>query len=157
MSNTRIWIVEIFWWIVGMVLAGCLIYPYYKEAITNLPFLVPNVIITLLMVQCIRYIFFLRESYLSRSIVSMIPLVFVSIPIIFYTIRHYSFTMLFFETNSWVHNFSYILNANEKMDLSGYIMTQFRIISVSTIVLAIIMSFRMMVGIWRKLNNRPLV
>ncbi len=154
MGSKIIWAVELFWWVVSILTGIVLVLPYYDVMIDTVPFMVPNIIISILMVQCLRHIFFLRYSLLGSRKWIMIPFVFVSIPICFYTIRHYSFMMLFFETSTWGHHFSYLLNANEKMDLSKYIITEFRIISVTTIVLAIILSFRLMVALWRLINRK---
>ena len=61
---------------------------------------------------------------------------------------------LFFETTTWIHSFAYVLNLNEKRDLSQYVKTEFTIISVATFILAIVLSLRLIVALWRKVNNK---
>ncbi|WP_236973708.1 hypothetical protein [Membranihabitans maritimus] len=154
MSKKHIFYMEVLWLVVSLLVPVVLIFPYYGEMIDSVPFLLPNFIIGFLLVQTLRHIFFLPQSLLGNSGWGMVPFVFSSIPICIYIIRQMSLVNLFFETTTWIHSFSYVLNLNEKRDLSQYVKTEFTIISVATFILAIVLSLRLIVALWRKVNNK---
>src|SRR5690606_38987604 len=130
MRNTYIWISELVWWTGSILIAVAIIWPFYPALIVQVPFLLPNIILVILMVQCLRLTFFLRQSLLSQMRWLIYVLTFAFIPISLYTIIRYSEMSDFFENSSWVHSFSYLLTLTEKSNLAAYIRTEFTWIAV---------------------------
>jgi len=154
MQNTYIWISELLWWTGSFILAVAIILPFYPELIVEVPFLVPNIILVILMVQCFRLTFFLRQSPLPQMPWIIFALTFAFIPVCLYAIKHYSEMSDFFENSNWVHSFSYLLTLTEKSKLAAYIRTEFTWIAVMAFISGLTFSGRMIGASWRILNKR---
>lgn len=145
---------EVVWWCLSFLLALALVYPYYPDLIVETPFLIPNIIMIVLMVQCLRHIFFFRQSLLGNSgwLIYFIPLTIV--PLFIYVVRQFNHMAVFFDDTRWIHSFSYLLSVAEKSKLANYIKTQFTFVAVATIISGIGLSIRFMIASWRQANKR---
>src|SRR5699024_3599790 len=86
---------EVVWWCLSFLLALALVYPYYPDLIVETPFLIPNIIMIVLMFQCLRHIFFFRQSLLGNSgwLLYFIPLTIV--PLFIYVVRQFNHMAVF--------------------------------------------------------------
>ena len=153
MKKKYIWISELIWWIVSALIAVAVVWPYYPALIVEVPFLVPNMVMIVLMIQCIRLTFFLRQSPWPSFRWMIFVLNFAFIPFSMYVIKHYSGMSQFFESSSWMHSFSYLLTLTEKSDLASYIRTEFTFVSVVAFISGFSFSSRMVVASWRILSR----
>ncbi len=155
MQNKYIWISEILWW-TGSVLAGIVVvWPYYPALIVEVPFLVPNLILVVLAIQCFRLTFLLRLSVFALNRWIIFLLCFAFIPIGMYAVRQYSEMSQFFTTSSnWMHSFSYLMTLSEKSELASYIRIEFTWCAVIAFMAGIAMSGKMFVTSWRILGDR---
>lgn len=155
MQKKYLWIAELVWWAVSLLVAGVLISPYYSELIVDVPFLIPNVILIVLGIQCLRLTLFLRFSPFSLSRWSIFPLTFAFIPVCMYAIREYSTMSQFFNTSSsWMHSFSYLLTLSEKSELADYIRTEFTWCAVIAFIGGLALSGKMIVVSWQILSGQ---
>lgn len=146
-------IFEGLWWCFSLLVAGLAIYPYYSYLITDVPFLIPNIIMAVIMVHCIRHIFFFKQSFLGNSKVLVYLLNFTFIPVCLYVVRHFSEMRIFFDDSSWIHSFSYLLTLTEKSHLATYIKTQFTFIAVTTFISGIWVSVLFVIASWRQVRQ----
>lgn len=154
MRQKYLWITEIVWWIGSLIIGMVIVLPYYPKLIVEVPFLIPNIVLVVLMIQCFRLTFFLKQSPLPAHQWMIFTLTFAFIPICMYTINHYSQMSQFFESSSWMHSFSYLLTLTEKSVLASYIRTEFTLIAVMAFVSGITFSGHMVVTSWRLLGRR---
>ncbi len=154
MRQKYLWISELIWWIGSLLIAMVVIWPYYSKLIVEVPFLIPNIILVILMIQCLRLTFFLEHSPFPAHRWLIYLLTFAFIPICMYTINHYSHMSRFFESSSWMHSFSYLLTLTEKSDLAVYIRTEFTWIAVTAFISGIAFSGRMIATSWRLMGSR---
>lgn len=148
---------EVVWWCLSFLLAFAVVYPYYPDLIVKTPFLIPNIVMVIVTIQCLRHIFFFRQSLLGNSgwMIYFIPVIVV--PLVVYVIRHFNAMALFFDDTRWIHSFSYLLSVSEKSKLAKYIKTQFTFMAVATVVSGAGLSIRFMVASWRRMNKRKLL
>lgn len=154
METRYLWILEIIWWVGSLLLAFMIVLPYFSDLIVQVPFLVPNIILTVVLIQCLRWTFMLRQSILSRHKWVVYFASFAFIPISLYALRHYTITRQFFENSDWIHSFSYLMSVSQKSELSSYILMEFTFISVSAFIAGFAFSGRMVVASWRIINKR---
>lgn len=154
MRQKYLWFTEVVWWIGSLIMAMMVIWPYYPELIVQVPFLVPNIVLVVLMVQCFRLTFFLNRSPFPAYRWLIYLLTFAFIPISMYVVNHYSHMSQFFESSTWMHSFSYLLTLSEKNDLAEYIRVEFTMIAVIAFISGISFSGRMIATSWRFLGRR---
>lgn len=154
MRQKYLWITEILWWIGSLIIGVSIVLPYYPKLIVEVPFLIPNIVLVVLMIQCLRLTFFLNQSPFPAHRWMIFTLTFAFIPICMYTINHYSHMSQFFESSSWMHSFSYLLTLTEKSVLASYIRAEFTLIAVIAFISGITFSGRMVVTSWRLLGSR---
>jgi len=150
MKLVYLWILELVWWIGAFLIAIILIWPYYPHLIVDVPFLIPNIILTLLTVLGVRLTFMPEQSIWGQNRWAIFTLTFAFIPICIYAVKQYSIMNQYFTTSaSWMHSFSYLLTLTEKSDIAAYIKTQFTWCAVAAFFSGISMSGRMILSSWK--------
>ena len=154
MKQNYLWISELIWWTGSALFAMAIVWPYYPELIVKVPFLLPNIILTILFIQCLRLTFLFKQSPLPRFRWLIYVLIFAFIPISMYAIRHYSEMSRFFESSTWMHSFSYLLTLTEKSELASYIKTEFTLIAVVAFIAGFTLSGRMVSASWSMMYKK---
>ena len=155
MQQKYIWLSEFLWWLGSILAAIAIVWPYYPALIVDVPFLIPNVILVVLAVQCFRLTFLLHQSVFALNRWFIFLLTFAFIPVCMYAIKEYSEMSQFFNTSSsWMHSFSYLLTLTEKSEIASYIRIEFTWCAVITFISGIVMSGKMFVTSWRILSRR---
>ncbi|MBY5958024.1 hypothetical protein KUV50_07780 [Membranicola marinus] len=154
MKQKYLWITELIWWVGSLIIGVAIIWPYYPKLIVKVPFLIPNIVLVILMIQCFRLTLFLKRSPFPAHPWTIYMSSFAFIPICIYVVNQYSQMSQFFESSSWMHSFSYLLTLSEKSTLAVYIRTEFTLVAVVAFISGISFSGRMILTSWRFLGNR---
>ena len=150
-SLTSLLLLEGLWWLVTVAVCYLILQPIL-EASPEYPFLAINVIFMVVFITFFRHIFFLPYTFLAHQKWVKIVLIFVSPVLVFSLISNLNHVITFIDE----HSIQYVLPDLSQQDLSElgtYVKTQIMLSGVGSILVAIILPFRLMLSLWRVRNS----
>ncbi len=147
---------ELVFWVVTAVIAFGILRPIVVK-IADFPFLWQNGFAIVIFVTYTRYAFLWKYNLLSNSLVTRLIFVFSSIPLVFYLVQNLN------GFQGYIDDFGYDSFMNllkkpiadlDKVSLLKYIRSEFVFFSTGAILSAILLTFRMIMSIWRSRNKK---
>lgn len=142
---------EIIWWIFTMIFAAGVLYPILTK-VADYPFLVTNVIFIIVFVTFTRYIFLLKHTFLAKQQIIKVAFVLVSIPIIFMLINQINLFQTFLDEYG-IEGLVGDLPFGKREGIAKFIRAEMLFFGVGSVISAIILTFRLVVSIWRTKNK----
>lgn len=143
---------ELLWWIFTMAAALAVVMPIYFWAPT-FPFFRDNVIFVVVFITLTRYIFFLEHSFWARRQVLKVAMIFVSVPLVFMLVQQLNTFQTFLDENGPEAVVGQMSLA-DTTNMIGYVRGEVLLFSVGSIVAAVIFPFRLIVSVWRVINEK---
>lgn len=142
---------ELIMWIVTAILICLIMLPVYVN-IKSYPFYLNNIIFIVVFFTFARYIFLLKHTIVSRSLIFKGSMMLVSIPLIMYLLDGLS-SFQGFVDDIGLQTLVTDLTPSRQQSLITYIRTEMLFFGVGAIIVAILFPFRMLVSIWRGINK----
>lgn len=142
---------ELIMWIVTAILICLIMLPVYVN-IKSYPFYLTNIIFIVVFFTFARYIFLLKHTIVSRSLIFKGSMMLVSIPLIMYLLDGLS-SFQGFVDDIGLQTLVTDLTPSRQQSLITYIRTEMLFFGVGAIIVAILFPFRMLVSIWRGINK----
>ncbi len=143
----KIWL-ELIWWVITGLVTTVILLPILKNTI-DYPFLKINVFFIITLLTFFRYVFFLRFTFLKRLRWAKFILVFISIPLIFMLVNYLNHFLTHLDENS----FDSFLIGRADPHLAGYIKSEMLLFGVGSVIISVILPFRMILSLWRQHNR----
>lgn len=139
-------------WILAMILLPVIsLWPIYSNEL-DYPFYLNNFVFILTPIFFLRYIFFIKFTFIENTLIPKILFIPLAIVLIIYSYRGFNEFVNFYNDNG-------IFYSLEKFDLkkqdflSTYINRQYIFFAVLSMIVSIIMPFRMLISVWRVYNK----
>lgn len=139
-------------WILAMLLLPVIsLWPIYSNEL-DYPFYLNNFVFILTPIFFLRYIFFIKFTFIENTLIPKILFIPLAIVLIIYSYRGFNEFVNFYNDNG-------IFYSLEKFDLkkqdflSTYINRQYIFFAVLSMIVSIIMPFRMLISVWRVYNK----
>lgn len=139
-------------WILAMILLPVIsLWPIYSNEL-DYPFYLNNFVFILTPIFFLRYIFFIKFTFIENTLIPKLLFIPLAIVLIIYSYRGFNEFVNFYNDNG-------IFYSLEKFDLkkqdflSTYINRQFIFFAVFSMIVSIIMPFRMLISVWRVYNK----
>lgn len=142
---------ELIMWIVTAILICLIMLPVYVN-IKSYPFYLTNIIFIVVFFTFARYIFLLKHTIVSRSLIFKGAMMLISIPLIMYLLDGLS-SFQGFVDDIGLQTLVTDLTPSRQQSLITYIRTEMLFFGVGAIIVAILFPFRMLVSIWRGINK----
>jgi len=139
-------------WILAMILLPVIsLWPIYSNEL-DYPFYLNNFVFIFTPIFFLRYIFFIKFTFIENTLIPKILFIPLAIVLIIYSYRGFNEFVNFYNDNG-------IFYSLEKFDLkkqdflSTYINRQYIFFAVLSMIVSIIMPFRMLISVWRVYNK----
>lgn len=151
---------ELVWWLFTAFVVVLILFPIW-QIFEVFPFLVPNVLFIIGLVTYTRYTFLLEHTWLARIKYLKGALVFVSIPIIFFTVQSLHGLQVFLDENGKeaLFNPEFLrepISSTRESAMALYIRREFFFFGVGLIFAALAFPLRMLISIWRQINSNKI-
>lgn len=151
--------VEAMWWIVTLIVAYAVTYPI-NSYMAEQAFLYENYLFVIIFITYTRYIFLLKHTFLAYLQPLKVILIFASIPLVFYLVELISGFQNFVDNKGLEsYNAFFIegISESKRDEISSYLSREIIFFGVSSIVVAVLMPFRMLISFWRVYNKKERV
>lgn len=143
---------ELLFIVLAIVLAGFLVFPIWYAGI-DFPFYAKNVLLAIAGVLLIKYLFFLKHTWLNQYQKIKIALIPLSVPLIFIFIRMMNQFNTFMDEMP-LADLMMDMPYEEQRFYAQYIKVEYVAVAVTAVVGSILLPFRLLVSVWREVNNR---
>ncbi len=143
---------EFLFLLLGACLAGFLVLPIVHARI-DFPFIWYNVIFSFAAVILFKHVFLLHHTWLNHFQKLKIALIPLSVPIIFTFIRMLNGFTTHIDEVAIADSFAH-LPIERRQFFTAYIKTEYIAVAVTAIAGAILFPFRLLINIWREVNNK---
>lgn len=146
---------ELVWWLVTAILVYMILYPMLNHFI-NYKFMYANALFIVVFLTYARYIFLLKHTFLASLQPIKFLLVFASIPLAFHLIELLQNFQYFVETEGLrniEHYFKEGTSVKTRDSVYMYMNREMVFFGVASVIVTIMMPFRMLVSFWRVYNN----
>lgn len=155
-KTTRIkLVVELIWWIITAILTLIVIFPMLNT-FKQYDFIFSNSVFVIVTITFTRYLFLLKHTFLAYFRVGKVVLLFSCIPLVFYLIgemNHFSY----FLDNKGLQSFNeYFVDgvSNEtRQTILTYLEREMIFSGTASVIVSILIPFRMLISVWRVYNN----
>jgi len=142
---------ELLWWVFTAVVIFAVLFPIITT-VDDYPFLIPNIIFIIVFITFSRYFFLLQHTFLAyKQILKAIAFV-LCIPLISYIVNELTAVRSYLDEegiDSLVSNLEY----EEHWNFASYIKTQMYFFGAASIIVSILLPFRLLISIWRNRNR----
>lgn len=142
---------EFIWWIITAVVAAAILFPILN-ALPEYPFLWTNVIFIVVFITITRHIFLLRFSLLADQKYLKVALIFLCIPGIFLLVQEINSFQTYLDEegpDALVRS----LSRSAQQPMMTYIRSEMLLFGVGSVIACVGLMGRMVVSLWRRLNN----
>lgn len=152
-NKSRLKIVfEILWNVMISLICLLVVWPIFQK-VNGYPFLWTNIAFVLVFFTFTRYIFFLRYTYLSGSILLKLVLLVVSTFLFFILYYHFTNFRNFMDEQGLQSLFEN-LSAEDNFRLTRYIKGETIFFGVASILVSAILPVRLLISVWRQYNKK---
>lgn len=145
-------VLELVWWIVTAVIVVLFLLPVLNYLGDRYLFYTPNIFFIVLFVTFTRYIFLLKHTFLADLKWLKLILVFLPIPLFFYSIDALFNFQDFIDKGAHIEMMSH-LAPDTAMEISKYIKYQFIFFGTGSMLVIFLLPIRMIISIWRGINK----
>ena len=142
---------ELVWWIFTAVIAFAFTFPITSK-ISNYPFLLTNIIFIVVFLTFGRYFLFLKHTFLAKQQKIKMGVFVFCIPLLMYLVNELNL----FQTSvveRGIESFIRDIPYDDQFSLANYIFKEMQFFGVGSIILAILLPFRLLLSIWRVRNR----
>ncbi len=146
---------EIIWWILTVIITFMLVYPIINNMV-NYQFLYANIIFIVIFITYTRYLFQLKHTFLAYAQVVKFILIFATIPLVFKLVEFIFAYLDFLETeglNTFDAYFRKGLSVEKRNQLLAYMSREFLFFGVASVIVAVVLPFRLLISFWRVYNK----
>jgi hypothetical protein len=148
--SLRIWL-EILSWVATALIISGLLFPIYKVNRLFL-FWIPNIVFILIFFTFVRYLFWLKHTFLgymqwTKAIVAVL-----CIPLFMYLLDAWNEFKHFVDIGDLLASFQH-LAPDEQTSMVNYVRTEMTFFGFGSLFLTAIMPFRMLISFWRTHNR----
>lgn len=150
---------EIIWWIVTAIATFLVVYPIIDNMV-NFEFLYANILFVVVFITYARIIFLLKYTFLAYWQWVKFALIFLSIPLVFKLIEYIFNFQSFLDTEglqSFSAHFRTGISFKTQQNLLNYMRREYVFFGVGSVIVAIILPFRMLISFWRVYNKKGTV
>ncbi len=155
-KNTQLVIgLEILFWLATAAIVYLVMRPIWNN-LTAFQFETENIVAIALFVTYTRYIFLLKHTFFARTIWIKLLFMLVAIPLTFYLVGNLNAFQTHLDEYGPDTFMKYLLpdlTIEEETGLMSYIKNQFSFFAVGSVIVSVIMPFRMLISIWRVRNR----
>ncbi len=147
-----LWILELIWWLISLVLLAAVMYPILSE-VEKYPFAGLNMVIILLFFHYFRHVAFLKYSALRMFFWSKFFLALITVPLLFVIVGQFGYFQTFMDE----HSMSEImpdLSYNQQVSLNRFIKIQMVFFFTAAVISGGLFVLRMMVSMWIQVNEK---
>lgn len=143
---------EILWLAITLIVIVIFMLPIYNAVGMSYPFYLENGLIIFIAITFMRYLFFLKHHWIAVSNWIKVVFIFVPIPVFIYLMDSlYDFQALYDEEG--IGSIMTDIPFKSQKNMSMYIRAQMIFFWVAAFVSNILMPFRMLVSIWKRVNK----
>ena len=142
---------EVFWWLFTFLLAFAVLFPIIRVVNPYL-FLYINLVYIIAFITLTRYVFLLKHTFLAHQQGLKALIIAVSIPLIFYLVSELNYFQTFLDEQG-LEGFLGEVPYEKRGNIGTYIRNEMMLFGVGSIIIAIILPFRMMLSLWRWKNR----
>ena len=150
MRYLKPWLVELIWFAATAILVVLVLLPI-RQMIYGFPFERANILFIIGFVTLIRWFLFLSSTPFNRTHWVKIILGMGSIWLGIYALRQFSFFQTFIDEKG-IESITQHLSNEDQVAMSKYIISEYIFFAVGTIIVCIMMPFRMLISVWRTYN-----
>lgn len=142
---------ELLWWVFTAVVVFAVLFPI-MTTVDDYPFLIPNIVFIIVFITFSRYFFLLQHTFLAyRQILKAVVFV-LCIPLFSYIVNEITAVRSYLDEvgiDSLVKNLDY----KDHLGFASYIKTQMYFFGAASIIVCILLPFRLLISIWRNRNR----
>lgn len=142
---------ELLWWAFTAIVAVVVLFPVIQH-VDNYPFLIPNIIFIIVFITFARYIFLLKYTFLANRQVLKVIIFFLCLPLIFYLVQEINAARGYLDENG-IDNLVKNLPYEKHWGFASYIKTQMNFFGAASLMVTILLPFRLLISIWRNRNR----
>ena len=143
---------EMVWWIATLVVVALFLLPIVNYIGDKYSYYTPNIFFIVLFITFTRYIFLLKHTFLANNKILKLILVFLPIPLFFYSIDSLFNFQDFIDKGGHIEMLNH-LHPDTAVDISKYIKYQFVFFGTGAILVIFLFPVRMIISIWRGINK----
>ena len=144
-------ILELTWWTITALVTLLVILPVHQNS-SDYPFLFSNAFFTVSFITLVRYIFFLKYTFIAKRQYIKLVLIFLCIPLVFSLISHLNYFITYIDEKA-AESFLLDMPPTKTNRIVSYLKTEMILFGVGSIIAGIIFPFRMLRSIWRYRNR----
>jgi len=142
---------ELIWWIFTFVVLAGVLYPILTK-ISSYPFLLTNSLFVIIFITFTRYVFLLKHTFMAHKETIKVVIVLIIIPIIFYLVSEVNYFQTFLDERG-IDSFMQELPYEKQHGLANYIRSEMLLFGVGSVIITIILPFRLILSVWRNRNK----
>ncbi|TAK44120.1 MAG: hypothetical protein EPO28_05260 [Saprospiraceae bacterium] len=142
---------ELVWWMATALLLAAVLFPIYKTR-ADYHFWTTNILFVLVFVTFTRYIFLLKHTFLARLQWAKVAVIIMCIPLFIYLIKVIHLFQLYLDQIGLQDIFAH-LSYNGQIHMARYVQAEMLFFGAASIIVTIILPFRMLISFWRTLNR----
>ncbi len=143
---------ELLWWMITLVILLLFLVPIYLNIGDAYPFYRDNILVIIIAVTFVRYIFLLKHHWLTISNWAKAIFMILPIPLFFYLLGViYDFQR--FADEEGIRSVLGELPYTNQAKLALFIKTEMIFFWASAFITNLMMPFRMIISVWRKINK----
>ena len=145
-------ILELVWWMATLVVVTLILLPIINYIGGKYPFYSSNIFFIVLFLTLTRYIFLLKHTFLAHNKILKLILVFLPIPLFFYSIDSLFDFQDFIDKGGHIEMLNH-LHPDTAMDIAKYTKYQFIFFGTGALFVIFLLPIRMIISIWRGINK----
>lgn len=150
MQAIKPWLIELIWFAVTAVVVCLVILPIRLE-IYGFPFEKANIYFIAVFITFLRWLLLLKTTPFHKIQAFKVILGIVSIWIMLYSIRQFGIFQNFLDEKG-IQTITAHLSESRQIALAKYIPSEFIFFAVGSIIVCLMMPFRMLISVWRTYN-----
>ena len=143
---------ELTWVAITIVLLAMVLMPIIMSVGNAYPFYIENILVVIIAVTFSRYIFLLKHHWISGSRWYKLFFIFFPIVVFFFLLDSFYDFQRFCDEEG-IRSIMSDLHASQQGNLAIYIRTEMVLFWAAAFLSNLIMPFRMIISIWRKINK----
>ncbi len=142
---------ELLWWLFTAIVLGGVLFPILRE-IPDYPFLLINAVFVIIFITFTRYVFLLKHTFIAQNQILKAIIVLVIVPFIFYLVGEINGFQTYFDEIG-LENLMVGKSLQKQQSLNSYIRSEMLFFGVGSVIISIILPFRLIISVWRNRNK----
>ncbi len=143
-------VLELIWWLLTAVVVALVMFPIYQY-FPSFVFKSTNVLLIVCSITFARYIFFLRYTPIDNLKFVKVAFILLTAPLTFFLIEKLNDFQTYISEKDQA-SILYDVKESHQNWILNYVMTEYRLFAVASVVLAVVLMIRLLMSIWNKIN-----